>query len=340
MSRTTKSGTAPGPRPVFNVVVIAQSGRLQYEAALFCASFRAAMPAFPGRLFVAEPQPGPAWSRDPRISDPAVRSLLSDLGAEILPFEAQVFGESYPHGNKIECLAALPQGEPFVFFDSDTLILGDLTEVPFDFDRPSASRRVEGTWPRIELYGPGYTAIWKSLYDRFGIDFESSLDLGQPDEYWRRYLYFNAGFFYDRCPGLFGARFEEIARGIRDDPPPELACQSLDPWLDQVALPLVIHDLGGGRDALPPGWLDGSHSCHYRLLPLLYAREPDRVVDVLETVAAPNRIKKVLKAHEPMKRMIFQGKGAKARALFDRADLPRKEQVIRNTLKREKLWLR
>jgi hypothetical protein len=112
---------------------------------------------------------------------------------------------------------------------------------------------VEGTWPQIELYGPGYTAIWKSLYDRFGVDFESSLDLSQPDEFWRRYLYFNAGFFYYRCPHVFGSRFLEIALGIRDDPPPELVCQSLDPWLDQVALPLVIHDLGGGRDALAAG---------------------------------------------------------------------------------------
>ena len=29
-----------------------------------------------------------------------------------------------------------------------------------------------------------------------------------------------------------------------------------------------------------------------------------------------------------------------ARALFDRANLPRREQAIRNRLKREKLWLR
>jgi hypothetical protein len=43
--------------------------------------------------------------------------------------------------------------------------------------------------------------------------------------------------------------------------------------LDQVALPLVIHGLGGGRDALPSGFLDGTHSCHYRLMPLLFARE-------------------------------------------------------------------
>lgn len=327
-------------KQAFNIVIVGQNGRLQYEAALFAASFRAKNPKFPGKLFIAEPQPGPRWRGDPRMGDAGVKELLDRLKAEILPFENQHFGKDYPYGNKIEMLRALPKGEPFVFFDTDTLILDDLTKVPFDFDRPSASLKVEGTWPQIELYGPGYTATWKSLYDKFGLDFDSSLDLGQPDEYWRRYLYFNAGFFYYKCPHEFGQRFLDYATAIRDDPPEGIICQTMDPWLDQVALPLVIHSLGGGRDALEPGWLDGRSSCHYRFLPLLYAREGQHVVDVLEEVAAPNWVKKVLKEYEPMRRMIYQGKGAKARALFDRDNLPRREQAIRNQLKREKLWLR
>lgn len=179
----------------FNVVVVGQNGRLQYEAALFAASLRAKSPQFKGRLFVAEPQPGPRWEKDVRIGNPQVRELLEALDAEILPFESRAFGDDYPYGNKIELLRALPEGEPFVFFDSDTLILDELSDVPFDFARPSASLRVEGTWPVPPLYGPGYNGIWKALYDRFGLEFESSLDLSQPDEYWRRYLYFNAGFF-------------------------------------------------------------------------------------------------------------------------------------------------
>ena len=117
-------------------------------------------------------------------------------------------------------------------------------------------------------------------------------------------------------------------------------CQTLDPWLDQVALPLVIHALGGGRQTLPPGLLDGSVTCHYRVMPLLYARESDAVVALLEQVAGQNNVKKVLKAYEPFKRMIYQAKGADVRALFDRADLPRREQTIRNTIKREGLWVR
>jgi len=324
----------------FNIAIVAQGGRLQYEAALFVSSLRAKSPGFKGRLLVAEPQPGPKWARDPRINDPAVRALLADLGADIIQFETRHFGDSYPYGNKIEMLQALPKGEPFVFFDTDTLILDEITSVPFDFDKPSASLRREGTWPQMELYGPGYTAIWKSLYDKFGLEFDSTLDLGQPDEYWQRYLYFNAGFFYYSCPHAFGARFLDYALAIRDDRPAELVCQTLDPWLDQVALPLVIHSLGGGRDALPPGLLDGSVTCHYRVLPLLYAREAQHVVDVLHEVTAPNKIKKVLKTYEPAKRMIYQGKGEKARALFNQDDLPRREQQIRNTLKRENLWLR
>lgn len=322
-----------------NILIVAQAGRLSYEAVLFAASLKA-RGGTGFRLVVAEPAPGPLWPEDPGIRQPEIRTLLEELGAQIRSFESRHFGAAYPYGNKIEALEVLPEGEPFVFFDTDTLVLDRLDRVPFDFDRPTASLRREGTWPQIELYGPGYTQIWTSLYDRFGLDFASSLDLTQPDEYWQRYLYFNAGFFFYRCPRVFGQRFRDYALSVRDDPPPELACQSLDPWLDQVVLPLVIHGLGGGRDTLPAGLLDGEVTCHYRLLPLLYARESDKVVDVLEEVAAPNRIKKVLKGHEPFKRMIYQGRGRKVRALFDRENLPRKEQAIRNRIKREGFWMR
>lgn len=323
-----------------NLVIVGQAGRLQYEAVLFAASLAASGTSDRFRLFVAEPQPGPLWPTDPRIKDAETRELLRELGATILPFDSLHFGAAYPYGNKIEALLALPKGEPFVFFDTDTLVLSPLDEVPFDFKRPTASMRREGTWPQIELYGPGYTDIWKSLYDRFGLDFDSSLDLSQPDEYWQRYLYFNAGFFFYECPHVFGRRFLDYALSIRDDAPRELVCQSLDPWLDQVALPLVIHALGGGRATLPDGLLDGSVTCHYRVLPLLYAREPDSVVALLTQITEPNRVKKVLKQYDPFKRMIYQNRGSKVRALFDRDDLPRKEQAIRNQIKREGFWMR
>lgn len=332
--------TAAPNSQTFNVCIVGQQGRLSFEALLFAASLRHCDPGFAGRLLVMEPQPGPLWDKDPRIADQDVRQALTDLGAEIIPFENNHFGSAYPYGNKIEMLSALPKGEPFVFFDTDTVITGPLSEVPFDFDRPSASLRREGTWPEPQLYGGGYTEIWKSLYDKFDLDFEASLDLSHPDEYWQRYLYFNAGFFYYKCPHQFGQRFLDYALAIRDDAPDALCAQSLDPWLDQIALPLVIHSLGGERDALPAGLLDGTVSCHYRVLPLLYAREDDRVIDVLETVSAPNKLKKVLKGSNPIKRMVFQGRGAKVRALFDQDNLPSREQMIRNRIKKNGFWMR
>lgn len=334
-----KTSGAKAAKP-FNVALVGQAGRLGYEALLFVASLRAKSPKFKGRVLIAEPQPGPLWPKDPRIDVAELRTALEELGAEIVPFDSVHFGHAYPYGNKIEMLTALPKGEPFVFFDSDTLITGELGDVPFDFDRPSASMRREGTWPNIELYGPGYTEIWKSLYDAFDLDFESSLDTNEPDEYWARYLYFNAGYFFGACPHVFGDRFLRYALAIRDSAPDALVCQSLDPWLDQVALPLVIHALGGGRASAAHDHLDGPVSCHYRLLPLLYAREDQTVIDTLEEVATPNRIKKVLKGHEPIKRMIYQGRGEKVRALFDQDDMPRREQAIRNRIKSNGFWMR
>lgn len=326
-------------RQSFNILAVVQSGRLQYEALLLAASLRASDPGFAGKFYLAEPQPGPLWPQDPRLEKGPLRDMLGELGATYLPFESRAFGASYPYGNKIEALAALPD-EPFLFLDTDTLVTGSFDEVIFDFNRPSASMRREGTWPLIELYGPGYAQTWGALYRRFGLDMGPTLDLSQPEEYWQRHLYFNAGWFFHQSPRAFGRRFLDWAVEIRDNRPPELACQELNPWLDQIVLPMVIHSFGGGRPGPDLAGLDGDVTCHYRALPLLYARESDLAVQVLEAVAAPQAIKKLLKDHEPFKRMIYQGKGARVRAMFDRKDLPRREQMIRNAIKREGLWFR
>lgn len=328
-----------GAQAPYTIAAVVQGGRLGYEALLLAASLRATNPGFAGRLCLMEPQPGPNWTSDPRLTDPALRERLQELGAEIIPFESRVFGSSYPHGNKIEGLAALPDG-PFLFLDTDTLVTGDLATLRIDFARPSASMRREGTWPRIELYGPGYAATWKALYDRFGLDFAASLDLGQPDEYWRRYLYFNAGWFFHDSAHRFGHRFLSYAREIRDNRPPELVCQEIYPWLDQIALPLVVQSFGGGRPGPGLEGLDGDVTCHYRSLPLLYARESDRTVEVLEQVAAEKENRRLLRDWPQAKQMVYQNRGRKARALFDRADLPHREQAIRNALRRAGLWLR
>jgi hypothetical protein len=132
----------------------------------------------------------------------------------------------------------------------------------------------------------------------------------------------------------------DLMVSLHDQPPEELACQSFDPWLDQIALPVVIAGLGGGRPGENLAGLDGSISTHWRALPLLYATAPDETITFVEEVAAPNRIKKVLKTYEPFKRILYQNRGEKIRALFDRDALPKTEKAIRNRIKRRKLWMR
>jgi hypothetical protein len=323
----------------FNILAILQGGRLAYEAVLLAASLRAAAPGFAGTLYLAEPQPGPLWPADPRLPDAGHRALLESLGARILPFENRVFGASYPHGNKIEALAALPDA-PFLFLDTDSLVLGDIGAVPFDFTRPSASMRRAWTWPQVELYGPDLDAIWGALYAKFGLDYASSLDPAQPAGHWTRNLYFNAGWFFAESPRDFGATFLRIARTIRDDPPPELMFQSLDPWLDQVALPLAIHAHGGGRPGPALAGMDGDVTCHWRTLPLLYARESDAAVAMVEAVAGRPDARAVLERYPAFRKLIYQGDGLRIRAMFDRTDLPRREQAIRNAIRRAGLWAR
>lgn len=324
----------------FNLALVVQDGRLAWQALILLASLRAHAPDLLARTWLMEPLPGWRWpDRDPRLPPGPLRDALQGFGARFVGFESRFFGAAYPYGNKIEGLAALPEAEPFLFLDTDTLITGPLDQVAFDFARPSASVRVEGTWPEPQPY-LGYGAIWKALYDRFGLEIETTLDRSQPDEHWRRYLYFNAGWFFGACPRRFGKRFADYAVAIRNDPGDALAAQVLDPWLDQVALPLVVASFGGGRPGPALAGLDGDVTCHWRNLPLLYARESDRVVAVLETVTAPKEVKQLLKEWEPAKKLIYQGKGReKVRPLFDRADLPLREQVIRNEIKRAGWWL-
>ncbi len=283
---------------------------------------------------------GPLWGGNPGITDPAARQCLERLGAEIRPFTSHHFGASYPNGNKVEALSILDKDEPFVFFDTDTLITGPIDQVAFDFDRPSASVAREGTWPEIQLYGPGYTETWRAVYDRFGVPFETTLDLTQPDEHWERYLYFNAGWFFFSRPHRMKDEMLRVMTGLRDNPLPELVCQQLYPWLDQIALPVAISALGGGRPGPELSGLDGEVSIHWRALPLFYARATDAQVDFLEEITRPNWIKKVLKTYEPFRRMIYQRRGHRVRGLFDQSKLPPKERVIRSRIKRENLWLR
>ena len=110
-------------RTAFNILAIVQDGRLAFEALLLLASFKASNPGFQGKVFLAEPQPGKRWNRDPRLKSAVIREMLESLGATFWPFENKVFGKSYPPCNKIDELSVFPRSA-FLFLDPATFLLG------------------------------------------------------------------------------------------------------------------------------------------------------------------------------------------------------------------------
>ena len=100
----------------FNIVTVAQAGRLQYEAVLFLSSLRQNSPLFKEKVFVAEPIQGPLRQKDPKISSEGCREALHHLGATFISLENKHFGGSDPYGNKFECLKELPSNETFCVF--------------------------------------------------------------------------------------------------------------------------------------------------------------------------------------------------------------------------------
>lgn len=121
---------------------------------------------------------------------------LEKFGVEVVLFENEYFGEYYFYGNKIEGLFVLFEGELFIFFDIDMLIIGELMDFDIDFDKLVVLMCCEGIWLEEEFYWFGYIVIWKFFYDWFDFDFVSLFDFSKFDEYWECYLYFNVGWFF------------------------------------------------------------------------------------------------------------------------------------------------
>ena len=71
----------------FNIMIVGQNGRLQYEALLFVASLRAHSPNFRGRMIVVEPQAGPNWAKDPTMT-PEIKAALVEMVQKSRPLTA------------------------------------------------------------------------------------------------------------------------------------------------------------------------------------------------------------------------------------------------------------
>ncbi len=304
------------------VLILAQPGRLDAAAELCAASCRA--PHSWG-VTVAGPRPSAIWPNNQELSPEGLTALVS-LGARIIRFAPQYFGRSYPNGNRIEALFTLRPDQPFIAFDTDTLILGDLCAAELDSAAPGASERVEPTWPRGGQGRSGRKAVWRSLYHRFGLAEPSSFG------------YFCASRVHGPCPHRFATHWLSKALALRDSPPAALTGQALFPWLDQIALPLTLAALQGGQDAPRSRLLDDGLSYHYRSLALAHARAPRAALTHLDQVTQDPILAGLLARYAPFRKMLTPTGVARVRRLFKDHPHADREKPYRKRLKAAGLW--
>ena len=84
----------------FNIFIIAQQGRFNFEATLFSLSLRQTNPHFAGKLFVATPEANELLPQDPSFQSGHLYDLLTQQGVTFIRFENREFGQVYPYGNK------------------------------------------------------------------------------------------------------------------------------------------------------------------------------------------------------------------------------------------------
>lgn len=231
-----------------NIVIVAQAGRIGYQALLCAASIRAFHDAAAIRVFICTPRNSPRWERDPEITDSALLSVFERYGCEITPFDNADFGSVYPHSNKIYAVRSLPPDEPFLFLDSDSVLVGKLDAD----DTNLASPRLKpggSSWPVRQPEGLSLGETWRRLYDWFGFDAAPYRDPERTDDEHQCYPYYNAGVVYHAEAGTFARQWLAMSRRIWRHRPDFLLGQPVRPWLDQITLPLVLASLGVPRAA-------------------------------------------------------------------------------------------
>ncbi|MEN8709948.1 MAG: hypothetical protein ABF310_08045 [Paracoccaceae bacterium] len=316
-----------------NVLMILGSNWLEYEAAIAVDSFKQFNPSIP--LYLAQPVASKLWPHPPRSTRVAE---FEGLGAQVIDFENRHFGVRYPIGNKIEALFALPKGEAFAFFDTDTVFTGALDLGRLDLSRPMASLKRSDTWPNLRKTSAQRGDIWRAVYTAAHLD---PKDIENPNcdiHAFERYPYFNAGALYGPCPHKLAQLWLATARAIETSDDPLIRAQSLNPWLDQVSLGPTIAALDGGQDEAGAQYLDHEASCHYRRLSFAYAREDDRVIAQIE--ASAQRTGHITHGHDAVRPLLHEGIGQEIRRAFYPRPRGEDEATLRKALKSQGYWLR
>jgi hypothetical protein len=277
-----------------NIVIVAQAGRIGYQAVLCAASIRAFHSASDVRVAIAVPKNSARWDQDPALTDAGAIEAFRRYDCEMVSFENADFGSAYPHSNKFYAIASLPPDEPFLFLDSDSVLAAPLRERDLDLVRPSF-KPAGPNWPVPGGDGRTIGDIWRSLYGFFGLDPAPYRDAERSDGEHQCYPYYNAGIVYHAEAGPFVRFWLEMTKRIWLERPACVNGQALKPWLDQIVLPLVLARLGIPRGGAP----DPVHKTvvHYHFPFYLQVRH-QRAVRLFEELSRDERLMAVLRNDE------------------------------------------
>lgn len=267
----------------FNVYMIGQTGRLEYEALLLVKSLRMFCDSDEIGVYVCTPNNSDLWQSDPNIEKGEIADKLRDLGARVVSFDNERFGSRYPHSNKIYALAALPPDEPFVFLDSDHIFFEDIAGLEVDFHRPTA-RRAGLLWPGKRKQGQERKQLWDSLYAKFGVETDGwyQEEYGIDSELF--YPYFNGGCFYYSSARRFHELYRQAIHEVSDNPPAEVHPKSLYPWLDQICLPLVMAQLNGDGAVYRGEFVFSQVATHYFQMSNLFLNVNEDILGITREI--------------------------------------------------------
>ncbi|MHA3914046.1 hypothetical protein [Halovulum sp. GXIMD14793] len=322
----------------FNIYMIAQPGRLEYESLLLVKSLRKFYSGDDIGVYVCTPENSGFWRTNPNMADGEVADKLRDLGCHVVNFKNERFGSRYPHSNKIYALSALPPDEPFVFFDSDHIFFDDIANVRVDFDRPTA-RRAGFVWPGKQMKCQTRKAWWDALYAKMGVETNGWYQERYGPESELYYPYFNGGCFYYSSAGRFHELYRKAIHEISESTPEVVDSRSLYPWLDQICLPIVMAQLDGDGSVYRTDFAFSQVATHYFFLSNLFLNVNEDILMIAREIITDPEYCSIF-AREQSYNHSFLGEGwAEIRAITSKETYNwMNSPVLREKLSEMGLW--
>lgn len=202
-------------------VFICQQGELEIASMLLAASLKENLKC-DYELVAAIPQPELRWGKISATSE----KLIKQLGVRKVFIENKI-NLNYPIGNKVSCFGIETDADKIIFLDSDILCVSQFDPEKHFINSLNAKPADLATFRN-----------WKPVYDLFDFDLPKERVISTTTNE-KMYPYFNAGMIAIDNIKEFSQQWIECCKKI------DKSGNILNnrPWLDQIALPIVLKKL-------------------------------------------------------------------------------------------------